>query len=90
MGSHLFTSRSGLNLGIRMRKKQRHIFTSTVPLFVASCHTFLTRDFLGVRHIRGRLFWLHLTPMVSVNTPSRDTTPLTKQNFALSCLLTNN
>jgi hypothetical protein len=27
MGSHLFTSRSGLNLGIRMRKKQQHIFT---------------------------------------------------------------
>jgi hypothetical protein len=27
MGSHLFTSRSGLNLGIRVRKKQQHIFT---------------------------------------------------------------
>jgi hypothetical protein len=29
MGSHLFTSRSGLNLGIRMRKKHQHIFTGT-------------------------------------------------------------
>jgi hypothetical protein len=28
MGSHLFTSWSGLNLGIRMRKKHQHIFTA--------------------------------------------------------------
>jgi hypothetical protein len=30
MGSHLFTSRSGSNLGIRMRKKPTYLYTSEV------------------------------------------------------------
>jgi hypothetical protein len=35
MGSHLVTSRSGLILGIRMRKKHQHIFTLfTIRLLV--------------------------------------------------------
>jgi hypothetical protein len=32
MGSHLFTSRSGSNLGIRMRKKPTYLYTFPLQL----------------------------------------------------------
>jgi hypothetical protein len=38
---------------------------------------FLMRDFPSLKLIRGIMFGLNYTPMVSVDTLSRDTIPLT-------------